>query len=132
VLHATALAGVLAAAGYFLAPLGVRLVAGERFLPSVPLFRALLPAFVGATFATVMASQWIGRGLFLQAALLTFAVGLVSLSCDLALIPTRGASGAVVSSLVTYGISVIGNGIMMFWVQTRARAHALTAIGTVT
>jgi O-antigen/teichoic acid export membrane protein len=118
-LHATVAACVLGAVAYVLAPFGVRLVAGEAFLPSVELFRFLLPALVGATFSTVIASQWIGRGLFLQAASLTLVVGLISVTCDLILIPSRGMRGALVSTLITYGVSVIGNGAMALWVQSR-------------
>jgi O-antigen/teichoic acid export membrane protein len=125
-------AAVLALLGYYLAPLGVRIVAGERFAPAVPLFRLLLPALVGATFSTVMGSQWIGRGFFVSAALLTLAVGLVSLASDLLLVPRYGMRGATVSTLITYGVSVVGNGAMALyaersWRRSRAANLAVPA-----
>jgi O-antigen/teichoic acid export membrane protein len=126
-----ALLGVALIAGlaYLFAPLGVRLVAGDQFMPAVPLFRLLLPALLGATFSSVMASQWIGRGLFHQAALLTLAIGAVSLACDLALVPRYGMRGAAVSTLVTYGISVAGNGAMALWVESRWRSARRVQVG---
>lgn len=129
-LQALGLVVVVAGIGYALAPFAITLVAGREFLPAVPLFRVLLLALVGATFSSVMASQWIGRGLFLQAALLTVLVGIVSLVCDLLLIPTYGARGALVSTLVAYGISVAGNGAMAAWIELRQRrAGALGTLG---
>jgi antigen flippase len=118
---------VVSAIGYWLAPLGIRLVAGDRFLPAVPLFRTVLPALLGATFSTIMASQWIGRGLFRQAAGFTIAVGILSLALDLALVPHYGARGALVSTLATYAISVIGNGVMAVWVQGKWRQSRVAA-----
>ncbi|MGI8547664.1 MAG: oligosaccharide flippase family protein [Gemmatimonadaceae bacterium] len=108
---------IIGVSAYVLAPIAIRLVAGERFLPAVPLFRIILPALFGATFSTVTASQWIGRGLFVQAAVLTIIIGALSITLDLILVPRYGMRGAVVSTLVTYGISVVGNGTMALWVQ---------------
>jgi len=69
----------------------------------------------------VMASQWVGRGLLWQVSALTLGTGVLSLVCDFILIPRYGARGAVVSTLVTYGLSVIGNGIMAAWIAWRLR-----------
>jgi O-antigen/teichoic acid export membrane protein len=118
VLLVTGIAGV----GYLLAPWGIALVAGREFLPAVPLFRFILPALIGATLSTVMASQWIGRGLFWQAALLTLGVGLAGLASDFVLIPRLGMYGALWSTLLTYGLSVVCNVAMAVWVQRRWRA----------
>lgn len=124
-----AVVSVIAVLGYVLAPLGIRIVAGSGFLPAVPLFRTVLPALIGSTFSTVMASQWIGRGLFWQASVLTVAVGLISLASDLILIPRHGMYGALVSTLITYGTSVIGNGTMAIWVQRQWRRSLVAAPG---
>jgi O-antigen/teichoic acid export membrane protein len=105
-----------------LAPWGIRIMAGERFLPAVPLFRWMLPALVGATLSTVMASQWIGRGLFWQAAGLTVATGVLSIAIDLVMVPAHGMYGALVSTLVVYGLSIVSNLLMAAWVQRRWRA----------
>jgi O-antigen/teichoic acid export membrane protein len=115
--HSVLIVSGIAVVGYVLAPVAIPLVAGPKFLPAVPLFRGFLPALVGATFATVMASQWIGRGLFRQAAGITLGAGLVSVATNLVLVPTWGAYGAVASTLVIYGLSVISNLIMALWVE---------------
>ena len=117
--QAVAAVTVLAAIAYVAAPLGIRIAAGARFLPAVPLFRGILPALIGATFSGVMASQWIGRGLFWQAALITVTVGAASVLCDFILIPRYGMNGALVSTLVSYGAAAIINGLMAAWVQRR-------------
>ena len=116
-----AIVSAVAAVGYVLAPWGIRLVAGERFLPAVPLLRWMLPALIGATLSTVMASQWIGRGLFWQAAVMTVAVGVLSLVLDVLFIPRHGMYGALVSTLVAYAVSVLVNGAMAVWVHRRWR-----------
>jgi len=115
------LAAVMAVAGALFAPFGIRLIAGIAFLPSVELFRVVVFALVGATFSSVLASQWIARGLFWQTAVITFGVGLLSLAFDLLLIPMFGMRGATVSTLVTYGLSVIANGALAVWVERRWR-----------
>ncbi len=121
-LQALGVVALIAAVGYLLAPIGIRLVAGDAFLPAVPLFRIILPALLGATFSTIMASQWIGRGLFWQAALITLGVGAVSVLCDFIFIPRYGMYGALIGTLVVYGLSVVINGMMALWVQARWRA----------
>jgi O-antigen/teichoic acid export membrane protein len=125
--HSVLVVSGIAAVAYLLAPVAITLVAGRKFLPAVPLFRGILPALIGATFATVMASQWIGRGLFRQAATLTFLAGLASVVTNLLLVPTRGADGAVISTLVIYGLAVASNLVMAAWVErqwSRSRAVA--------
>jgi O-antigen/teichoic acid export membrane protein len=116
-------ATVAAAAGYLLAPFGIRLLAGEAFLPAVPLFRVIALSLIGAAMSAVMASQWVGRGLLWQVSALTLGVGVLSLACDFILIPRYGARGAVVSTLVTYGLSVIGNGVMAAVIAWRLRGR---------
>ena len=118
---------VVAALAYLLAPLGIRIAAGERFLPAVPLFRAVLPALLGATFSAIMASQWFGRGLFWQSAVITLAVGAGSLVCDFVLIPRYGMNGAVVSTLISYAAAVVFNGAMALWVDHRWRESTAAA-----
>jgi O-antigen/teichoic acid export membrane protein len=129
VAHSLWLSALIAAVAMLVAPIAIPLVAGESFRPTVGLFRAIAFALVGATFSSVMASQWIGRGMFWQTGVLTCAVGLISLLCDLAFIPRYGMRGAVISTLVTYGISVIGNGAMAVWVERKWR-HLMAHKGT--
>ncbi len=123
--QAIGLVSVVAVVAYFVAPVAIRLVAGEQFMPVVPLFRWLLLGLVGATFSSTMASQWIGRGLFWQAGVLTLLVGLASLATTAILIPRIGVNGALTGTLVAYGVSIVGNGVMAFWVQRRVAGASL-------
>jgi antigen flippase len=116
-----ALTLVASAAAYLTSPWLVRLLAGQRFMPAVPLFRLMLPTLVGVTMSMVMASQWIGRGLFLQAAGLTFATGVLAFAGNIWLLPRIGVLGAVYTTLGVYGLSIVGNGSMAYWVERRWR-----------
>lgn len=109
---------------YVGAPLGVRLVAGRDFLPAVPLFRLMLPTLVGMMLSSVMASQWIGRGMFTKAAAVTLVAGIVNVALTLALVPRLGAKGAAWSMLVVYALVVLVNTYMAWWVQRRLPAVA--------
>ncbi|HEV7425543.1 MAG TPA: oligosaccharide flippase family protein, partial [Thermoanaerobaculia bacterium] len=110
---------VLAGVAYFVAPLVVRLVFGVSFLPAAQIFRILLLGVLGMTMALVMASQWISRGLFLQAASLTLLVGAATVAGNYLVVPKYGMFGAAWVTVGTYGTSVIGNSIMFFWVEYR-------------
>jgi O-antigen/teichoic acid export membrane protein len=95
-----------------LAPVAVPAAFGEDFRPSVGLLQGLLLAIPGMTLASLMASQWIGRGLFWQSSVLTVLVGITNVTLCLALVPSRGASGAVVATVVSYTLAFIVNGAM--------------------
>lgn len=114
---------LLAVIAYFVAPLIVPLIFGKAFATSVPLFRVLLFAVVGMTMSTVMACQWISRGLFLHAALLTVFVGGITVLANFLVVPRHGMAGAAWVTVGTYGISIVGNGIMVLWVQSRWRRY---------
>jgi O-antigen/teichoic acid export membrane protein len=128
--QATGAALCVIAAGFVLAPLGVRIVAGAAFLPSVPLFRIMLPALIGMTFSSVMASQWIGRGLFGLAAGISLATGALNVVATFLVVPQYGAVGAAWVMVGIYGLSVLGNGIMAAWVERRTTTNGLPAIAS--
>lgn len=100
-----------------LAPWGITLLAGEKFLPAAEPFQWMLLGLIGMTFSTVMAPQWIGRGYFWQAAGLTFLVGVINLAANFWLIPPYGINGAIYAFLGTYLFSVVGNGAMAMHCQ---------------
>ena len=60
---------------YLMAPYAVLLIAGESFSPSIELFRIMLPSAFGMSLSYFMGTQWLGRGLFGQTALLTVLFG---------------------------------------------------------
>jgi O-antigen/teichoic acid export membrane protein len=86
---------VLALAAGWIVPL----LASEAFQASVPILQLLCVGVLAATFNTMMGLQWIVRGLFLQASLLTFAAGFLNCLLNLVLIPRYGAIGAAYASL---------------------------------
>jgi O-antigen/teichoic acid export membrane protein len=111
--------------GYALAPVLIELLAGESFLPALPAFRASLFALFGMTLAIVMASQWIGRGLFWQTSCISVAAALVGLALGFLLIPRAGLTGAVWSTLVVYTFSLLVNGSMALYVERRWRTGSV-------
>jgi O-antigen/teichoic acid export membrane protein len=123
----TALVIVLAGIGYFVAPYVVPLIFGKSFLPSVPVFRILLWGVAGMCMSIIMASQWIARGLFLQAALLTLLFGGATVIGNWLFVPEHGMYGAAWVTVGVYMVSVVGNGIMAFWVEGRSRRALATA-----
>jgi O-antigen/teichoic acid export membrane protein len=52
----------------------------------------------------------------------------VSVTCDLLLVPRYGMHGAAVSTLITYGISVVGNGGLALLIERRWRAARRVAV----
>lgn len=107
--------------GYFLVPYGITLLAGSDFAPSIPLVRLLLLSLFGMTVSIVMASQWIGRGFFVQTTVLSVIAGVASLALDFRLIPRYGMYGALVSTLVVYAIALVANGSLAVWIERRWR-----------
>jgi len=103
------------------APWWIVMLAGHEFAPSVRLFQWLLLSIPGMTFSLLLAPQWIGRGFFLQASMLTVAIGLLNVGANLYLVPRYGAMGAVVSNLATFMFSVVGNGVMAVYCGRRAK-----------
>jgi O-antigen/teichoic acid export membrane protein len=114
------------AATYLVAPWVVPFVFGAAFRPAVPIVRIVVLSVVGSTMSMVMASQWISRGLFLQAALVTLFLGALTVLANYLVVPRFGMYGAAWVTAGTYGFSVIANGAMAIWVNARA-SHAVAA-----
>jgi antigen flippase len=117
----TGLMILLALVGAALAPWVVPIVVGPDFGPAVPVFQLLLLALVGQSFSTVLAPQWIGRGLFWQSSVASLATGIVSLAACFVLVPDHGMYGAAYALLGVYTLSIFGNGAFAVWVSRRSR-----------
>lgn len=126
----TALVVALAVVAYFVAPWIIPRIFGAPFAAAVPVFRILLLGVVGWCMSIVMASQWISRGLFLQAALLTILFGVCTVAGNFFAVPRYGMYGAAWVSVATYALSILGNGIMAFWVEARAKKALLGGTAT--
>jgi O-antigen/teichoic acid export membrane protein len=77
-----------------------------------------------------MANQWIGRGLFLQAAAITLIGGLAILVLNASLIPRYGTMGAVYAALiVNVGFVIVTNVGLAIWIdRKRAGGNAIVAL----
>jgi O-antigen/teichoic acid export membrane protein len=107
-----------------LAPTLIPFVLGHDFSSAVPVFQLLAFALVGQSFSALMAPQWIGRGLFVQASLLTVATGICNVIACFLLVDAYGMKGAAYSLLGVSVVSLLGNGVMALWVQRRAERAA--------
>jgi O-antigen/teichoic acid export membrane protein len=108
---------------FWLAPILIRIVAGPDFLPAGDVFRILLLGLIGGSFAYVMANQWLGRGLFWQAALLTLAYGIANVVLNIVLLPEVGILGAAWANAIVYCASVTTNLWMVYAVERHYRAN---------
>lgn len=106
-----------------LAPYMIRLVAGNGFDQAHYYFRLMLPMLLGATMSAAMAPQWIGRGFFWRASLLTLLVGLSGFSVSVLLTPRVGVEGAIFGTLVGYAIGAVFN-ILLYIYCTRRQTNA--------
>lgn len=120
----------VAAALWLIAPWLVILIGSHRFEPSVSVFRILLVATPVAAFNTLMVIQWITRGYFLQASVITLTTGLLNCGLNLELIPRFGATGAALATVGgVFMVPLMANGWMALraerdFKQTRARSNA--------
>jgi O-antigen/teichoic acid export membrane protein len=112
----------VAALAALTAPVLLPIVLGDDFDASVPVFQLLSIALVGQSLSTLMAPQWIGRGLFWQASLITVALGLCNVVACIPLVHAYGMKGAAYSLIGVSFVSLIGNTLMAIWVGRRAAA----------
>lgn len=106
---------------WVVAPFVIRIAYGREFLATVPLFRILLLGMLGMTLSIVMASQWIARGLFLQAAGITVAIGVLSVLANLLVVPRHGSFGAAYVTVGTYAATMLANVMMALWIERVSR-----------
>ncbi|MEN9985553.1 MAG: hypothetical protein RI925_1055 [Pseudomonadota bacterium] len=111
------------------APYWLVLVAGAGYEPAVPLLLSLLPALVVLSFSSIMASQWIGRGFFLSASMITLVVGAGNLLAASILIPRFGVMGAIYGQMLALSVSILTNGAMAVWCERRFRQQAIRPLG---
>lgn len=110
-------AAILSAA---IAPWMVTTLAGEAFAPSATVFRVMLLAMTGVTIASVMAPQWIGRGLFVQASALTVVLGFANFAATIWLVGRMGMLGAAWALVGTYVLFAAANLAMAIHCQRRS------------
>lgn len=117
-------AGTLA---YFCARPAITVFAGHRFEQAITVFQLLLPNLIGLTLAQLMGCQWVGRGLFIMNASITFIFSLLSVMANLFLIPRFGVQGAIWANWTNYLVLVVlGQLTFMAWCEGKWRisSHA--------
>lgn len=114
--------------GYLLAPTVVPLLFGDDFKSAVGVFQILVVGLLGQTFSSVMAPQWVGRGLFWQSSALTVALGVANVAACIPLVHAYGMKGAAYSLLGVYTVSIFGSLTMALWVSRRVKRDAEGAI----
>jgi len=113
---------IAAVVAYVSAPWIIPMVAGRRFGDAVYIFQDLLPALMGMSFSTFMVNQWIGRGLFVQAALITLVSGIFTFGLDYFLIARYSVMGAIIATnIVSLGFALIVNVPMFVWCNGKSR-----------
>lgn len=91
-------------------PLLIRIAYGSGFSRSGDLLRVLLVAQLASTYGTVLGAALLARGLQRPMTVATVVGAITNLGLNLALIPSFGAVGAAVATVISYCIS----GSLMF------------------
>jgi O-antigen/teichoic acid export membrane protein len=102
--------GCIAAA--ILAPIGIPLLAGKAFTPSVPIFRWLLIAVWIGSISAVMMPQWIGRGLFVAISCVNVAAVAISLTVSFLVIRRLGIPGVILATVLSYGTTAVASTVL--------------------
>lgn len=92
-----AFAVFIVAVFYFLAPLLIPFVFGDRYATSIPLFRASLPVFVLACIATAFGYGMMATGEYKMYFAITLVVSVFAVLSNLFLIPILGLTGCVIT-----------------------------------
>lgn len=131
ILQLLGLMTLIAFAAYPFWPQIILLFAGPGFEPAAKLIRILLFGLWGMMTSTLLSSQWILRGLFWQASLLTISVAVINVALDFWAIPKWGAEGAAWVKVFAFGLIALQSliaSIFIFEPRSRA-ARSSAAVG---
>jgi len=113
-----------ASALFFVSPWVIVLLYSGEYLPTVQLFRILLPGIVFLSGARILANDIAGRG---KPLLNTYvgAIGLViQIGLNLAWIPRFGAAGSAWATTISYGIILVAR----LWVYMKLSDNSLAKV----
>lgn len=105
---------ILSILGALLAPSLIPLVAGEQFVPSVPMFTALLPSLLGLSLSIMLTPQWLGRGLFMLSNTVTVLALVVVVAGTFWAVPIYGVQGAIDVRVAVYAV-LLPIAHLVFW-----------------
>ena len=118
------IAGIGAAALFILSQWVVVLLFSSQYLPTVRLFRILLPGIVFLSAGRILANDIAGRG----KPLLNTYVGAIGVTAqvilNLAWIPRFGAAGAAWATTISYGAT----SVVRLWVYTRLSGNSFSTV----
>jgi O-antigen/teichoic acid export membrane protein len=89
---------------FFLSPWLIELLYSSVYLPSVPLFRVLLPGIVFISASRVLANDIAGRGKPILNAYVGGIGLLLQVGLNLWLVPRFGAMGSAIATTISYGL----------------------------
>lgn len=89
---------------FFLSPWLIELLYSSAYLPSIPLFRVLLPGIVFISASRVLANDIAGRGKPIVNAYIGGAGLVVQVGLNLWLVPLLGAMGSAIATTIAYGL----------------------------
>lgn len=95
------LAAVIAVA-IFAAPLVIRLIAGDEFLPAIPYFQLLIWTTVPRNFSSFLTVHLVSNGMGKQSSILVIVVSILNVVLNAMLIPRYGPMGAVYATLTAH------------------------------
>lgn len=94
-------------AAWALAGPAVQFVLGSEYKAAAGIFRIMVWMVPGAALGLMMTPQWIGRGLFAMASLITIAIAVLGVLMALLLVPEFGARGAAVATVLAHMLSLL-------------------------
>ena len=112
---------LLAALSGMVAPFLIKGVVGEDFEPAINIFKLMLLGCPGITLSILMGPQWIARGFFVHASVITSVIGVTAVFTSIWCAKNVGEVGVVYAFLATWALSVLGNGAMFIYCEIRHR-----------
>lgn len=120
----------LSAAMVLAAPVVIDVIAGSGFRDSVDVFRIVVAGSAGFALSALMAPQWIGRGLFGLASVLTLLIASANVTANLILVPREGLDGAAIVVVGTGALMLLANAVLAIHCERRRPGSAPTPSGT--
>jgi len=111
-------------AGFFVAEPMIELFFGQAYEKSGPLLQILLCSTLGAASASLLTSQWIGRGYFTLVAVIAIITGVANIAANLLVIPDHGMYGSAWILLGTSIVALCCNLGMVLHCERRRMARA--------
>ncbi|MGN0796559.1 MAG: lipopolysaccharide biosynthesis protein [Christensenellales bacterium] len=122
--------GLIVALLYFLAPQFIKFIYGEQYLDCVAAFRILLIGYLfTGTIRTPLVNFLWSQKKNNYVILLSVAIGIVNIVCDVIFIKAKGSIGAAYATMLTYVLSAVLSLILVI-IQLHAKKKELKRLET--